>query len=534
MVTDNVRLFSKIVGIAGLLSVGVAAWVCFAASPVHEQGTTKAAPSMGQMLFRTHCAACHGDQGDGNGVAAKFLYPRPRDFTAAEFRLVTTTNLIPTDDDLLNVITRGMPGSAMVPFAHLPEADRKALVAYVRELTQDGMIRKAVSDAKARGDTPDEAELRKEISEFLKPGPLAEIPKDLPKSDKASIDRGLALYTTNCATCHGATGRGDGAQDQKDASGMPTRPRDFSRGIFKGGSELNQLYARIVLGMKGTPMPGTTQLKANEVGDIINYIVSLAPANAQARVEHRRQVITVKNLNGPLPADIKDAWAGVPSTPIVVSPLWWRDYPDADFRVGAVHDGKTIVVRLSWADGTQDDQIRRPEDFEDMAAVQLFRGQSEPFLGMGADGAAIDLWLWRGSWHRPKDETAILDEYPFDMPYYRERFAGKTLPDFMTARAAGNQNTHADANQSASNIAAKGVGTVTFRPKTSQVVSAKASWDKGRWTVEFRRPMTVPTDAGVSLSPGSSASIAFALWDGAVRDRNGQKQVSIWHDLKVE
>jgi hypothetical protein len=31
-----------------------------------------------------------------------------------------------------------------------------------------------------------------------------------------------------------------------------------------------------------------------------------------------------------------------------------------------------------------------------------------------------------------------------------------------------------------------------------------------------------------------SASIAFALWDGAVHDRNGQKQVSIWHDLKVE
>jgi hypothetical protein len=35
--------------------------------------------------------------------------------------------------------------------------------------------------------------------------------------------------------------------------------------------------------------------------------------------------------------------------------------------------------------------------------------------------------------------------------------------------------------------------------------------------------MAGPDDARVT--------IAFALWDGAARDRNGQKLVSIWHDL---
>ena len=30
------------------------------------------------------------------------------------------------------------------------------------------------------------------------------------------------------------------------------------------------------------------------------------------------------------------------------------------------------------------------------------------------------------------------------------------------------------------------------------------------------------------------ASIGFALWDGAARDRGGQKLVSIWHDLDLE
>jgi len=532
-----VRIIGPTLRTAGIVSI--AAMIGLAIVPLtafnqQKNDNTSSQAVNGQLLFRTHCASCHGEQGDGNGIAAKFLYPRPRDFTAAEFRLTSTTNLVPTDDDLMQVITRGMPGSAMVPFGHLAENERKALVAYVQELTREGMIRKAVQDAKGRGDTPDEAALRQEITEFLKPGAKLELPTEWQKADKASIDRGLALYTTNCSTCHGATGKGDGAQDQKDVNGMPTRPRDFSRGIFKGGSEREQLYARIALGMKGTPMPGSTQLKPNEVGDMINYILSLAPPGAQAKVEHRRQSINAQRVNA-LPVEANMVWdSRVTSIPIVVSPLWWRESPDPEFRIRAIHDGKTIAFQLTWLDETRDDTIAKVEQFEDMAAVQLFRGQPEPFLGMGAQGAAIDLWLWRASWNRLKEETVALDDYPFDTPFYRDRFAGKTMPDFATARVAGNPHAHADSNQSASNIAASGVGSVTFRPKTSQFVSAKSNWDKGRWVVEFRRPLVVPAEGGVSLKSGEKVSIAFAVWDGAVRDRNGQKQISIWHDLRLE
>jgi hypothetical protein len=41
-------------------------------------------------------------------------------------------------------------------------------------------------------------------------------------------------------------------------------------------------------------------------------------------------------------------------------------------------------------------------------------------------------------------------------------------------------------------------------------------------------------DDGVSLAPGQSASVAVAVWDGSHRDRNGQKQVSIWQELTLE
>lgn len=98
----------------------------------------------------------------------------------------------------------------------------------------------------------------------------------------------------------------------------------------------------------------------------------------------------------------------------------------------------------------------------------------------------------------------------------------------------GNLQSHADAKQSASNLTAKGFGSTTFRPKASQLVTAKSAWKDGSWSVVLRRPLKVAADDGLALSPGDQGSVAFAIWDGQARDRNGQKMVSIWHDLKIE
>src|SRR5262245_23910407 len=54
-------------------------------------------PMSGQDLYAAHCAACHGEKGDGNGPASRFLYPRPRDFGEAQFRLVSTSSNVPSD-----------------------------------------------------------------------------------------------------------------------------------------------------------------------------------------------------------------------------------------------------------------------------------------------------------------------------------------------------------------------------------------------------------------------------------------------------
>jgi mono/diheme cytochrome c family protein len=46
---------------------------------------------------------------------------------------------------------------------------------------------------------------------------------------------GKTIYTTNCASCHGATGKGDGPV----GSALNPKPRDFSVGSFKFDTNKN-------------------------------------------------------------------------------------------------------------------------------------------------------------------------------------------------------------------------------------------------------------------------------------------------------
>ena len=43
-------------------------------------------------IYTRHCTPCHGERGRGDGPAARFLDPPPRDFDRGAFRLVSTTN----------------------------------------------------------------------------------------------------------------------------------------------------------------------------------------------------------------------------------------------------------------------------------------------------------------------------------------------------------------------------------------------------------------------------------------------------------
>src|SRR5271166_127684 len=91
---------------------------------------------LGQAWYGELCTPCHGSRGDGSGMRAGQLMPRPRDFTKGvyEFRS-TPTGALPTDEDIWKVVSTGLHGTAMVPWITVPEYDRWALVAYVESFS---------------------------------------------------------------------------------------------------------------------------------------------------------------------------------------------------------------------------------------------------------------------------------------------------------------------------------------------------------------------------------------------------------------
>jgi cytochrome c len=501
----------------------------------------------GATLYTHYCAACHGENGDGEGPAARFLYPKPRNFRDGHFRLVTATNMVPNDQDLMRTLERGMPGSAMFPFGHLSESDRQELVAQVRLRVRQGIEDRLRREAAEIGEKVDPAELADTLKRLAEPGLRIEIPRDLPPQGAESVSRGLAIYLKRCASCHGETGKGDGVQEQKDEAGMPIRPRDFTRGIFKGGRNRDQLYARVMLGAPGTPMPSSSaSLKPDETGDLINFILSLSDSSTPDRVEHHRKRFLTWWMASPFSEEIPESlWNHVDPAPVVVSPLWWRNYDDPDLLVQAIHDGETLAIRLSWRDDTPNTQAVRPQDFPDMAAVQFFKGEREPFLGMGAAGSPVDVWLWNAAAQADLVRYADVDTaYPnmaVDLYPYETRVEGprahptQSQPrDFLAAWAAGNQRSDPTHVSPGAHLHAQGFGSLTMRPRTSQAVSARGHREGNRWVVVLQRPLGVRSGEGLTINRGDRVSVAFALWDGAARDRNGQKLVSIWHDLVLE
>ncbi len=446
----------------------------------------------GKAIYDVHCASCHGLQGDGAGPAAYLLNPKPRDFTRANYRLVSTADGMPTDEDLFRTITRGMPGSSMPSWAHLPESDRRALVAYIKSFN------------------PDRFEGERE--------PIAVPPE--PPAAAASIERGQRAYVASCQPCHGPAGKGDGQQKMVDDAERPTRPRDFTRGFFKGGVAGRDLYLRIRAGLPGSPMPAATRLSPQEIWDLVHYVQTMIPPGSEERGVHKRQRILARRVEKIPRAPADPAWDRAAATEIVLMPLSWRDEHVETVSVQALHDGNEIAFRLAWSGP----RAEGPDAFRDGAAIQFATGAEEPSFAMGHAGAPVEILLWQS-------EDPLAAAHPRTVDDGLEAAAG--LPDLYAARDAANPIAAA-ARRPVFFNEAEGFGTLEVRPANAQKADGAGEWAAGRFRVTILRPLGKLDERSADIRVGGQRPIAFAVWQGAFQDANGQKNVSIWHDLEIE
>lgn len=105
-----------------------AALFATAASAGAPPPKTAALVAKGKASYETNCASCHGQKGAGDGVAAEALDPKPRNLATAPYRNGTQPAQV------FATLAKGIDGTAMVSFGHLPEEERWAITYYVLEL----------------------------------------------------------------------------------------------------------------------------------------------------------------------------------------------------------------------------------------------------------------------------------------------------------------------------------------------------------------------------------------------------------------
>jgi len=244
-----------------LAAVGLRAAPAPAQAPERDQDSAVPSASYtGAALYDRFCVGCHGAKGDGGGPAAPWIYPRPRDFTLAEFKWRSGRGPA-TDDDLRRAIRYGSPGTLMKAFEpELDAAQIDALVAVVKDFGGDAFDEPP--DLVAIGTPPvvDDALLRlgKEMNDRL-----------------------------GCAKCHGPTGKGDGPSaptlEDNDGLPMPTydltaeplkRPRPFADDPVRDRS-IEAIFAGLVTGMPSVAMPAYVDVPEADLWAVSTYYDSI-------------------------------------------------------------------------------------------------------------------------------------------------------------------------------------------------------------------------------------------------------------------
>lgn len=211
----------------------------------------------GRLAYERYCVGCHGPNGDGNGPAARFLHPRPRNLQLGNFKFSSTrAGQLPTDEDLKRTLRSGLKGSAMPSFNLLPEPTIEALVAYLKTFSPKWQER-----------GPGE------------PIPFVPDPYRTQRDKSAAVARGEAVYHgyATCWSCHPAYVPEEKINEYLETFGSPARagfrpnleqsvgkantegelifPPDFRRDFVRAGADVTVLYRSIAAGITGTAMP---------------------------------------------------------------------------------------------------------------------------------------------------------------------------------------------------------------------------------------------------------------------------------------
>jgi DMSO reductase family type II enzyme heme b subunit len=440
----------------------------------------------GKAVYEKWCAGCHGDAGAGDGFASKAMLPHPRDFTKGVYKIRTTASgEIPTDADLRHIVEVGMPGTAMPEWkTRLSDAEIGAVVQYIKTFSSffKGAQAKAIEVGKAPGGS--------------------------------GVEEGRAVFQKlECFKCHGAAGRGDGksAPTLKDDYGNPIRAADLNESWkFRGGNTVPEIYTRLKTGLDGTPMPSFQEAVENklitdeQLWRVAQYVRSLSPEKTPEPREVVSAAIATK-----LPATPDDAtWNSVERFwvplvgQIIDKPRWFAPTVDGVW-VQALHDGRSLALRLTW-----DDPSRSPDPAWDewLGRVSKTLTDADGALATQQSADRIVVQFARN----PNDES--------ERPYFlggsakRPVYVWRWTSDSMRVQEGSE----------------KGLGT--FAALSATHVTQSARYADGQWQVVLTRALASNDTTQVpAFATGRAIPMAFFAADGSNGEDDVRGAVSTWY-----
>ncbi|MCZ6876051.1 MAG: c-type cytochrome [bacterium] len=491
--------------IALVVLMGVVNWGVVMSLAVAQTGTTPSEADLaaGKQLYEERCMHCHGEAGDGQGMATPYVYPTPRDFTSGTYKFLTRHetedgNRLPSDEDIFRSIAEGLHGSSMPAWQGFFSSQQIwQLVHYI----------KTFADL-FEEDTPG--------SKLDFGGAIASSPQ--------SIAKGKQYFEEDfdCASCHGTAGRGNGKQaleGLEDDWGNRIWPANLTRPwTYRGGRAKRDIFRNISLGINGTPMPAFADpdpmLEVKETEDaeekkeleaearelrekiwhVVNYVQSLWTYVDEPQV---KAVLTAQRVTGPLPQSPDDpAWKSI--TPnyypmvgqVVEAPRWFTPMV-VGVEIRALHNDAEIAFQLLWDDRTQSKagEAEDTESYIDAVALQFpsQKAGERPYFLMGDADHPTDLWYWRG------DAAPVV------------RVQTKGYKTFQPGEETGG-------------------------------VQGQGLFDNGQYRLVMRRALrTEKADEESQFEVGAFSPISVTVWDGSNGEHGGGKRaVSAWYNLYLE
>ncbi len=515
------------------------------AYPVFAQGkSAPAASEAGKALYLDKCAHCHGVEGAGDGSAAENLLPRPRDFTSGLYKIRSTeSGNLPTDQDLFDVISNGMPGSSMPAWEELlNEDDRWSLVAQIKTYFED-----------FEGASPRVIDLSGKV----------------PYSEE-SVAKGKEFYAKlGCVECHGVLGRGDGtsAPDLTDHWLFPTWPANMEHSWnYRGGSTTEDIFKRFIGGISGSPMPafvssfrvGLTDAEAERIvaleeKDEMTEEEETEYAELEEKAIEYEDIMLDIEEGSEVTADDQKKLADA------MKPIFEKSWHLANYvkslgredRPPAAVGDKVLrsQYRLGDLPGLNDaawGEIEEASYFPLVGQVVIEPRQFNPSIDSVTaksfynenEVAFLFTWDDRTKTLPKKDdetgetvEDAIAIQFPVKVPkgptdpkpYF---IWGGRRPVYLWQWKVAEPDKITEMN-------AKGIESASLQASQSQIES-EGAYEDGRYRLWVKRSLKTDDKNDLKFEPGVFIPIAFSAWDGDNGDVKTKRAMSTWYTFVLD